>query len=71
MGERSKRKPVLPLGKRRPSKSADGAREARIARELAMTPLERMALALELGEFYGQVSKAARTPSVRAGDDEE
>lgn len=54
------RKKVLPLGKRRPSKSADAARQARIAEELAMTPLERMKLALQLGHFYGQIASKAR-----------
>jgi len=34
----------------RPSASADSARRAEIARVRAMTPLERMALALSLGQ---------------------
>jgi hypothetical protein len=35
---------------RRPSRSADGARDAELARLRALTPFERMAEALELGE---------------------
>ncbi|HSC88488.1 MAG TPA: hypothetical protein VLC09_14495 [Polyangiaceae bacterium] len=42
---------TLPLSKlhARPSASADAARRAQIARELAMTPRERVLRALELG----------------------
>jgi len=54
------KKVVLPLGKRRPSKSADGARDARIARELAMTPMERIDLALRLGRQERPPAKSRR-----------
>jgi len=47
MGKRS----TLPVRKRQPSKSADWARDQRIAEELAMTPRERVLQALELGEW--------------------
>jgi hypothetical protein len=53
---RSKGAELVTQGRRRPSKSADGARAAMIAEELAMTPLERMKLALQLGRFYGRIS---------------
>ncbi len=48
-------KQLPPLEKRRPSKSGDAVRKARIARELAMEPLERMALALRLGRLGRQL----------------
>ncbi|HYV46780.1 MAG TPA: hypothetical protein VFA20_18075 [Myxococcaceae bacterium] len=41
----------MPVRKRQPSKSADWARDQRIAEELAMTPRERVLQALELGEW--------------------
>jgi len=47
MGKRS----TLPVRKRRPSKTADWARDQRIAEELAMTPRERVLQALELGQW--------------------
>jgi len=49
---------ILPLGKRRPSKSADATRAARIARELAMTPMERIDLALRLGRQERRPAKS-------------
>lgn len=64
-GRRSKGAALVTQGRRKPSKSADGARAAMIAEELAMTPLERMKLALELGDFYGRLSSARR--STRTG----
>jgi hypothetical protein len=42
------KKSAAPLRKRRPSKSADWARDQRIAEELAMTPRERVLQALAL-----------------------
>ncbi len=45
------KKSAAPLRKRRPSKTADWARDQRIAGELAMTPRERVLQALELGEW--------------------
>lgn len=50
MGKRS----TLPARKRRPSKSADWARDQRIAEELAMTPRQRVLQALELGEWVSK-----------------
>lgn len=45
---------------RRPSRSADGARDAELARLRALTPFERMAEALALGE--DEFSPPGRSP---------
>jgi len=56
----SRQQPLLGL---RRSKSADEARRAQIARELAMSPLDRALLALALGRrdrLYAELAKRPR-----------
>jgi len=48
-------------GSARPSASADASRAAELARVKAMTALERMRLALELGRLCEEVERRSTT----------
>lgn len=53
-------KPARGLYGQRPSKSADAARREQIAEELAMSPRERVLLALRLGRRMKRLQQAVQ-----------